>query len=77
MEIPKALQKKYGLQPLGPADGSVKTAIFGENNARLYNFTLRQCAGLADDRIASYKDLYGKHGAGRPNLAYGYVLGNV
>ena len=77
LEIPEALQKKYGLQPLGPADGTVKTAIFGENNARLYDFTPRQRAGLAEDRIASYKDLYGKHGAGRTNLAYGYVLANV
>jgi uncharacterized protein len=77
LEIPEALQKKYGLQPLGTADGTVKTAIFGENNARLYDFTPRQSAGLAEDRIALYKDLYSKHGAGRTNLAYGYVLANV
>jgi uncharacterized protein len=65
------------LQPLGPADGTVKTAIFGENNARLYDFTPPQRAGLAEDRIALYKDLYGKHGTGRTNLAYGYILANV
>ncbi len=74
LEIPETLQKKYGLQPLGPADGPVKMAIFGENNARLYNFTAQQRSGLTDDGIASYKNLYGKHGAGRTNLAYGYAL---
>jgi predicted TIM-barrel fold metal-dependent hydrolase len=74
LEIPDELQKKYSLKPLGPDDGPVKTAIFGGNNARLYNFTPEQQAGLANDRIATYKDLYEKDGAGRTNLAYGYAL---
>ena len=38
LEIPDDLQKKYALKPLGPADGPVKAAIFGGNNARLYDF---------------------------------------
>src|SRR5262245_65961029 len=29
------MQKKYGFKPLGPADGQVKRAILGDNNARL------------------------------------------
>jgi len=33
LEIPDDMQKKYGLKPLGPADGPVKNAIFGENSA--------------------------------------------
>ena len=37
LEIPEAMQKKFGYAPLGAADGPVKTAIFGDNNARLYN----------------------------------------
>jgi hypothetical protein len=37
LEIPDEMQKKYGFKPLGPADGQVKKAIFGDNNARLYN----------------------------------------
>ncbi|BCT68122.1 hypothetical protein [Nitrosospira sp. NRS527] len=77
LEIPEILQKKYGLQPLGLADGPVKMAIFGENNTRLYNFTAQQRSGLTDDGIASYKNLYGKHGAERTNLAYGYALKDV
>ena len=74
LEIPEDLQKKYGLKPLGPADGPVKTAIFGGNNARLYNFKAQQRAELEHDRIALYKEIYAKEGAGRTNLAYGYAL---
>src|ERR687896_1573658 len=36
LEIPDEMQKKFGFKPLGPADGPVKRAILGENNARLY-----------------------------------------
>ena len=74
LEIPEDLQKKYGLAPLGPADGPVKTAIFGGNNARLYNYKPEQRAEIRHDQLAHYKELYEKHGAGRTNLAYGYAL---
>jgi hypothetical protein len=74
LEIPEDLQKKYGLAPLGPADGPVKTAVFGGNNARLYDYKPEQRAALGRDQLASYKDLYEKHGAGRTNLAYGFAL---
>jgi uncharacterized protein len=36
LEIPEDMQKKFGYAPLGDAQGSVKTAIFSGNNARLY-----------------------------------------
>ena len=74
LEIPDDLQKKYGLAPLGPADGPVKTAIFGGNNARLYGYKPGERAALAGDKIAQYKEIYASHGAGRTNLAYGYAL---
>ena len=74
LEIPEELRKKYGFASLGAADGAVKTAIFGGNNARLYSFKAEQRAGLAGDRIAEYKAVYEKHGAERTNLAYGYAL---
>jgi len=74
LEIPDDLQRKYGLAPLGPADGPVKNAVFGGNNARLYNFTSAERAALEDDGIARYKVQYAKEGAGRTNLAYGYAL---
>jgi hypothetical protein len=74
LEIPEDLRKKYGLKPLGPADGPVKAAIFGGNNARLYNYKAQQRAELQHDQIAGWKDLYDKHGGERSNLAYGYAL---
>ena len=73
LEIPLELQKKYGFKPLGPADGPVKNAIFGGNNARLYNYKPQQRAELANDQFAMHKDYYDKHGEGRTNMAYGYV----
>jgi hypothetical protein len=74
LEIPEDLQKKYALQPIGPAEGPIKTAIFGGNNARLYDFHPQQRAALENDQLARYRALYEKHGAGRTNLAYGYAL---
>jgi hypothetical protein len=73
IEIPEDLQKRYGLKSLGPADGPIKNAIFGENNARLYGVTPAQRAAVAGDKIASGKIIYDKHGEGRTNMAYGYV----
>jgi hypothetical protein len=37
IEIPEGLQKQHEFKPLGPSDGPVRKAIFGENSARLYN----------------------------------------
>jgi hypothetical protein len=72
LEIPDDMQKKYGFKPLGPADGPLKTAIFGGNSARLYN--LEQHAELVrHDRFAALKDDYRANGPGRSNLRYGYV----
>jgi len=73
LEIPAELQRTYNLKPLGAADGAVKNAIFGENNARLYGVKPTLRAALQDDSLAHYKAAYEKHGAARSNLAYGYV----
>src|SRR5262245_20998295 len=73
LEIPEDMQKSHGLKPLGPADGPVKTAILGENNARLYKYDRR--AALDTDRIAVAKAAYEDAGPARTNLRYGYVLG--
>ena len=72
LEIPEDLQKKYGFKPLGPADGPVKNAILGENNARLYKYERR--AALATDRLALAKARYEAEGTARSNLRYGYVV---
>jgi uncharacterized protein len=73
LEIPEDMRKRHGFQPLGPADGEIKNAIFGGNNARLYQFTPEQRAALDTDRFSRIKGIYMKHGAERSNLAYGYV----
>ena len=65
LEIPEEMQKKFGYAPLGPADGPVKTAIFGGNNARLYNIQpKRAMLELKGDRFAMMKAEYEKAGAG-------------
>ena len=73
LEIPEEMQKKYGFKPLGPADGPIKRAILGENNARLYKFTSEQRSSLENDRFAQIKFDYHKQGANRSNRTYGYI----
>jgi hypothetical protein len=71
LEIPEDMQKKHGFAPLGPADGPVKRAIFGENSARLYGYDRR--AELSGDRIALSREEYRREGPGRTNRRYGFV----
>jgi hypothetical protein len=71
LEIPEDMQQKHGFAPLGPADGPVKRAIFGENSARLYRYAGR--AALETDRIAVARATYEQDGPGRTNRRYGYV----
>jgi hypothetical protein len=66
------MQKKFSFQPLGPADGSIKNAIFGENEARLYNYE-RHGELATRDRFSVLKAKYEQNGPGRSNLRYGYV----
>src|SRR5436190_861729 len=74
LEIPEDMQKKYGFKPLGAApDSPIKNAIFGANNARLYNYTAQQRSALEGDRFAQIKETYEKYGEGRTNMRYGYV----
>jgi predicted TIM-barrel fold metal-dependent hydrolase len=73
LEIPEDIQKKYGLGPMGPADGPTKTAILGGNNARLYGFSPKQQAAVANDKVAYYKEIYERHGGDRTNRAYGFI----
>jgi predicted TIM-barrel fold metal-dependent hydrolase len=73
LEIPEDMQKKHGFAPLGPADGPVKTAIFGDNNARLYGLKRERRGDVLKDRFAAMKAEYEKNGPARSNLRYGYV----
>jgi uncharacterized protein len=71
------MQKKYGFAALGAADGPVKTAIFGGNNAKLYNIQpKRAMLEVSRDRLAAMKTEYEKGGAEPSNIRYGYVVPN-
>jgi hypothetical protein len=72
LEIPEDMRKKYGFQPLGAADGPVKTAVFSGNTARLYGLE-KHAEVVNRDRFASIKADYQANGPGRSNLRYGYV----
>lgn len=71
LEIPADMQKEHGYSPLGPADGSIKTGIFGENVARLYGYQRK--AERRPDRLDLLKAEYEQTGPGRSNLRYGYI----
>lgn len=73
LEIPEDMQQKHGFAALGPADGEVKNAVFGGNNARLYNLPQAERIKLASDGLAVMKDEYEREGGRRSNLRYGYV----
>jgi hypothetical protein len=74
LEIPEDMQRKYGFQPLGPADGPVESAILGETIARLYKYAKEWRAALPGDRLAALRREYEQGGTNRSNLRYGYVL---
>jgi hypothetical protein len=77
LEIPEDMQKKYGFAPLGPADGPVKTAIFGGNNAKLYGINSKKAMlDFKGDKLTALKAEYEKLGPGRSNMRYGYVVPN-
>jgi uncharacterized protein len=69
------MQKKFGYEALGPADGPVKTAIFGGNNAKLYNIQpKRAMLEIKGDHFALMKAEYEKAGPEPSNVRYGYVV---
>jgi predicted TIM-barrel fold metal-dependent hydrolase len=74
LEIPDDMRRRHGFTPLGAADGPVKTAIFGDTNARLYNIDKSKITtALLADRYATMKRDYDKAGANPSNLRYGYI----
>ena len=74
LEIPEDMQKKHLFKPLGAADGPIKSAIFGGNNARLYNVNQRQAeAAMAKDKLTALKLAYEEAGPEPSNLRYGYA----
>jgi hypothetical protein len=74
LEIPAEMQKQHGFAALGPADGVVKSAIFGGNAARLYTIHQRAALGtITNDKIAGIRAEYVAGGGQRSNARYGYV----
>jgi predicted TIM-barrel fold metal-dependent hydrolase len=71
LEIPEDMRTAHGFAPLGDATGPVKSAILGENNARLYKYERRDA--LAIDRVAVAKAEYDAAGGERSNLRYGWI----
>jgi hypothetical protein len=72
LEIPEDMQRQFGFSPLGPADGTIKNRIFGENTARLYHHE-RTAAGPLRDKLSDIKIAYQQAGAAPTNLRYGYI----
>jgi hypothetical protein len=62
----------HGFAPLGAADGPVKTAIVGENVARLYRHN-RHAELAGPSRLAEIRAEYERRGIGPSNRRYGYV----
>jgi uncharacterized protein len=76
LEIPEDMQRTYGFAPLGAADGPVKSAIFGGNNARLYGIDPKKAEhDMKSDKLTQLKAEYEKAGAEPSNLRYGYAAG--
>ena len=74
LEIPEDMRKKHGFAALGPAEGPVKSGIFGYNAARFYK--VERHAGLMPwetDGLSRIKAAYLSGGPARSNTAYGYV----
>ena len=76
LEIPEDMQRKFGFAAPGSATGPVKSAIFGENSARLYGLEPRAYAADCD-RLAELKRDYRAAGGMPSNLRYGYVARNA
>ena len=51
----------------------MKNAIFGGNDARLFNVAPTLHAEPEGDALTAYRALYDRHGDGRSNLDYGYM----
>ena len=73
LEIPEDMRKKHGFAELGPADGPVKQAIFGEQLGAHVPLR-RQEGGMARRSLRPIKQDYERRGRDPSNLRYGYVV---
>jgi hypothetical protein len=69
------MQNEFGYAQLGAAAGPPKSAIFGANNARLYDIQpKRAIIEFKGDRFAEMKAQDEKAGPEPSNTRYGYVV---
>ena len=74
LEIPLDMADRHGFQPLGPADGHVKSLILGYNSALLYKLDLKAELGPIDaDNLTEIKTAYAAEPPQRSNAAYGFI----
>ncbi len=73
LEIPDDMRAAHGFAPLGDANSPVKRAIFGDNNARLYNISAAEREAWRTDRLTEQKRAHRQSGALPSNRRYGYV----
>ena len=73
---PRTCRRNTASRRSAPADGPVKTAIFGGNNAQALQHRAQaaRCSELTNDRFAAMKAEYEKNGPEPSNLRYGYVV---
>jgi predicted TIM-barrel fold metal-dependent hydrolase len=74
LEIPEDMQAQHGFAPLGDANGPVKRAILGDNNARLYAIADAERSAWRTDRLTQEKAAYRQQGGVPSNRRYGYVM---
>src|SRR5215470_18315791 len=72
-KFPRTCRSNTASSSLGAANGPVKTAILGGNNARLYKYPVQQKAELTTDRFAQFRASYEQDGPDRSNRTYGYI----
>ena len=74
LEIPEDMRKKHAFAALGPANGAVKSAIFGHNAARFYRLDRHaELTPWEEDGIGRIKAAYLSDSPSRSNAAYGFV----
>ncbi len=72
LEIPEAMQRNHGFAPLGPANGPIKSAVFGMNAARLQPLSVTP-RWERNDALEQHRLAYRARGYPRSNRAYGYI----
>ncbi len=78
LRMPEDLASRFGWSDLGPADGQLKTAIFGRNAAPLYGIDPSDYENRPlRDGIDTMRSEYVRMGGMRSNMQFGYAARDV